>query len=133
MRVFPYSARDGRARAAVAIGLSAQCGRCTYRVLRVIEAVVSPKLLVLKSLPEDAQRAEAAAALNRRTAPCIADLSAAARRAIFHAVCRSSRHGVGEKMFDRGDGDHIADVLRILLVLEGYADDAAGVVERRTT
>ena len=102
-------------------------------MLRVIEAVVSPKLLVLKGLPENAQRAEAAAALNRHTAPCIAARSAAARRAIFHAVCRCTRRGVGEKMFDRGYGDHIADVLRILLVLEGYADDAAGVVERRTT
>ena len=133
MRVYAYAARERRARAAVAFGLSGQYGRCTYRVLRVIEAVVSPKLLVLKSLPEDAQRAEATAPLNRSTAPCIAALSAAARSATINAVCRCSRRGVGEKMVYRGDGDHIADVLRILLVLEGYADDAAGVVERRTT
>ena len=63
-------------------------------------------LAVLQRLPEDAERAEAAALL------------------------RVGRLDVGEEVGDRRHRDDVADVLRVLLVLERDANDGAVLVER---
>eukprot|EP00966_Prymnesium_polylepis_P030414 707224-Prymnesium_polylepis.2 len=68
-----------------------------------LHAVVASQLLIIHRLPEDAERAEAVG---------------------LRAVA------VGDKVLDRRHRDDVADVLRLLLVLEGDANHVARLVER---
>ena len=73
-----------------------------------VDAIVLPQLLVLERLPEDAERAEA-------RAPGVV----------------GGRGVVRQEVLDGRHGNHVADVLGLLLVLEGDTDDAARLVDGR--
>jgi len=73
-----------------------------------LHAVEGAQLPVLQLLPEDAQGAEAA------------------------ATARVGRIRVLQEVLDRRHRDHKANVLRVLLVLEGNPDDFPILVDGRT-
>ena len=76
--------------------------------LALAHPVVPPQLVVFQRLPSDAEGAEAAAACAARAGQV-----------------------VGEEVGDGGDRDDVADVLRVVLVLERHADHVAVLVQRR--
>ena len=102
----------------------------------IVQLVIGAQLLVLERLPVDAERAEAFTPLRGRHRAAHGRRHQAAVSASGSGGCGDGVGGVGghrvvEKVGDGGHGDHVPDVLRVLLVLERDADHRAVVVEGR--